>query len=376
MIVRNFDLFLNAGKAIPLLINVNQFDHGEKWIFTLYNDDGTQYIPSTGAIVGVKSDGLGIVNTATVDSTGRVVANETRQMTAAPGRAEFELSIDDGKHGTANFFLQVEPKPGDNADLSESDYSMIEQAIDAAERIAIYGSPLVAQTVSQMNDPQKIYVYTGSETGYVNGNWYYNNGTAWVSGGVYNSQGINTDQTLSIANAAADAKATGDALATKITMPSSGVTDQVLAKTANGVAWVDKAGQIYMLQPTVDSAGNVTITLNRYLASEETPETAGIIRVINSVSESSSHAVQSGAVYEVTGGKSNLSTTNKTNLVAAINEVNSLAGAAKTGADMSAKITNNHDGTLAVNYATMQLVDVPTVDYFITSSEISEVLTG
>ena len=57
MIVKNFDLFLNAGKAIPLLINVNQFDHGEKWIFTLYNDDGTQYIPSTGAIVGVKSDG-------------------------------------------------------------------------------------------------------------------------------------------------------------------------------------------------------------------------------------------------------------------------------------------------------------------------------
>ena len=50
MITRNFNLFLNAGKHIPLVINVNQYDHDEQWCFTLLNDNGEKYIPSTGAI--------------------------------------------------------------------------------------------------------------------------------------------------------------------------------------------------------------------------------------------------------------------------------------------------------------------------------------
>ena len=52
------------------------------------------------------------------------------------------------------------------------------------------GSPLTADTVAQMTDTKKVYVYTGSESGYTKGNWYTHNGTSWVSGGVYNSQGI------------------------------------------------------------------------------------------------------------------------------------------------------------------------------------------
>lgn len=74
------------------------------------------------------------------------------------------------------------------------------------------GAPLVANTVAKMEDTSKIYVYTGSETGYTAGNWYYYNGSAWTSGGVYNSAAFETDTTLSIDGAAADAKAVGDAL--------------------------------------------------------------------------------------------------------------------------------------------------------------------
>ena len=74
------------------------------------------------------------------------------------------------------------------------------------------GSPLLAATAAAMTDTSKIYVYTGSETGYTNGNWYYYNGSAWVSGGVYNAVAINTDTTLTVAGMAADAKATGDEL--------------------------------------------------------------------------------------------------------------------------------------------------------------------
>lgn len=55
-----------------------------------------------------------------------------------------------------------------------------------------YGAPLVASTAAGMTDQTRVYVYTGSESGYVSGNWYYWNGTAWTSGGVYNSNGEDT----------------------------------------------------------------------------------------------------------------------------------------------------------------------------------------
>ena len=72
------------------------------------------------------------------------------------------------------------------------------------------GTPLVASTVAGMTDQTKIYVYTGSETGYTAGNWYYYNGSAWTSGGVYNSTAFTTDTTLAVSGMAADAKVTGD----------------------------------------------------------------------------------------------------------------------------------------------------------------------
>lgn len=75
------------------------------------------------------------------------------------------------------------------------------------------GSPLVAATAAAMTDTDKIYVYTGSETGYTAGDWYYYNGSAWASGGVYNAEAIETDTTLKVSGMAADAKAVGDEFA-------------------------------------------------------------------------------------------------------------------------------------------------------------------
>lgn len=72
------------------------------------------------------------------------------------------------------------------------------------------GSPLVAHTVSEMEDETHIYVYVGSETGYTAGNWYYYDGSDWVSGGVYNSEGIQTDKTLTVPDMAADAEVVGN----------------------------------------------------------------------------------------------------------------------------------------------------------------------
>lgn len=173
MIQRNFNLHLHAGHKIPLVINCNQYDSGEQWLFTLYNG-AVQYTPSSGAIVGIKSDRLGIINTGTVDSSGRVVINETRQMTAAVGKNIFELLIDDQTHGTANFVVLVEPRPGDNADLSESDYSLFEEAIQGTSAAAI------AQGVSD-----------------------------WMDDNLTPTTPV-VDQSLTVQGAAADAKKTGD----------------------------------------------------------------------------------------------------------------------------------------------------------------------
>lgn len=57
----------------------------------------------------------------------------------------------------------------------------------ASTAASFIGAPLQAATVAEMTDQTRIYVYTGSESGYVNGDWYFWNGTAWTDGGVYMS---------------------------------------------------------------------------------------------------------------------------------------------------------------------------------------------
>jgi len=47
------------------------------------------------------------------------------------------------------------------------------------------GAPTAVSTVAQMVDTTQVYLYTGTESGYVKGEWYYWDGSAWVSGGIY-----------------------------------------------------------------------------------------------------------------------------------------------------------------------------------------------
>ena len=56
-----------------------------------------------------------------------------------------------------------------------------------AEAKKRYGSPLTASTASGMTDTSRVYVYTGSESGYKNGYWYYYENGRWNEGGAYNS---------------------------------------------------------------------------------------------------------------------------------------------------------------------------------------------
>jgi len=84
----------------------------------------------------------------------------------------------------ANIIINGETFPGvasvtlnsttDTATFLSTDYVLV-------------GTPEVAETVADMTETDKIYVYVGSETGYTAGNWYYYNGTSWESGGEYAS---------------------------------------------------------------------------------------------------------------------------------------------------------------------------------------------
>ena len=95
---------------------------------------------------------------------------------------------------------------GEQLNSLRNNYTAVQYAV---------GSPLVATTVADMTDINKIYIYTGTTSGsFINGHWYYYNNTlatpAWSDGGIYNNTAVETDKTLSIENKAADAKAVSE----------------------------------------------------------------------------------------------------------------------------------------------------------------------
>ena len=243
MITREFNLYLHAGHSIPLVINTNQYDRGEQWLFKLFNSDGTQYVPSSGAIVGIKSDNLGIINSGTVDSQGRVVINETQQMTAAIGKATFELMIDSQSHGTANFVVLVEPKPGDNASLSESDLSLIQEALNATSPLPTGGT--VGQVLTKTSNGS-----AWSDAGTPTQEQVAEAVSDWADENITVSTGVVIDTSLAVAGAAADSKKVGDEISDLKSQieQSGGLTSAIksaLLQLAQKVAYIDDDGQTY-----------------------------------------------------------------------------------------------------------------------------------
>lgn len=119
---------------------------------------------------------------------------------------------------------------------------------------AMVGAPKKAATVADMTDSDSIYVYTGSETGYVAGNWYYYEQGSWVSGGVYNAVAFTTDATLTQPGEAADAKATGDVIGNVFTPAAK---RQLLSILRSIDAWTisDPAGEIDDLEDALFPGG-------------------------------------------------------------------------------------------------------------------------
>lgn len=121
------------------------------------------------------------------------------------------LAIHSAESALAQAQTAVETAVASAESAQEASATAQEAMIESKVR---YGSPLVAKTINDMVEQNRVYVYAGSETGYTFGHWYYydsDNGV-WVDGGVYNGSAVNTDKTLTQGDIPADSKATGDAI--------------------------------------------------------------------------------------------------------------------------------------------------------------------
>lgn len=215
MYIQNVNLDVNAqpdANAKPCL-RLSQNENGRVLMIRIIGVD----IPegSTANFAGLKPDGNVYSKAGTVE--GNVVSiNEDIQMTAVSGAWNAKITVvNDGNNiCTARIRVVVDASvvPGDAIPSdSQLDGIVAEcQAYAESAKNAAYGSPLTANTAAGMTDQDRVYVYTGSETGYTAGHWYYYDGSAWTDGGVYNAVAVQTDTTLAISGMAADSKKTGD----------------------------------------------------------------------------------------------------------------------------------------------------------------------
>lgn len=135
MIIQNFDLNLIPDSA-PVVVHCDQYDRGTgRLVISLY-EGSIAYSPSGAAVIqGVKPDGKGFDYNCTL-SGNTVTADLTEQMTAVAGQVRTQIVVTEstGRTGTFVFILDVQRSalPADT-DMSESDYQLIEQAIEDAQ---------------------------------------------------------------------------------------------------------------------------------------------------------------------------------------------------------------------------------------------------
>lgn len=125
------------------------------------------------------------------------------------------------------------------------------------------GSPTPVATVAEMTDESAVYLYTGSETGYTAGNWYFWNGTTWTSGGTYG--GAVTSTTFNQHGVPADDFAVGEALAEKADADDVGDLSQLtttakedLVSAINEAARTGSGGEVTHEMPVLKIYGDIS----------------------------------------------------------------------------------------------------------------------
>ena len=204
-----FTLNMIPNTGTPVVVNLSQGDIGRELTFKLVEGSDPNVTIATDAtaitIEGTKPSGLGFTETCTATSDNTITVSTTEAMTQESGMipAEVRFVVGTKDLGTANIIFAIEESPhpdGTTDGSTEEARTVLEQAQAAADAAAEsaeeaaeaaaavgdkYSAPIPASTVSVMTDHDKVYLYTGNETGYEYGNWYFWNGTAWTSGGAY-----------------------------------------------------------------------------------------------------------------------------------------------------------------------------------------------
>lgn len=243
----------------------------------LCNITGVDMTGVSARFYAVKKSGKEIYNNCSV-SGNKVTIDLTEQTLAETGIVKCQLDLRKGSQKVQSFVFNItvtESLMAQSEYLSSNEYRVIDdlagEVEDNKNKIAKlddkkankddYGSPLTASTVSAMTDKKKVYVYTGSESGYTAGNWYSWNGTAWVSGGVYNSAAIQTDETLTQTGKAADSAIVGEKISElKESLKNVAVTDGSIttskiadkAVTGDKIDFIDKK-EFHFYTPTGDA---------------------------------------------------------------------------------------------------------------------------
>lgn len=180
----------------------------------------------TARFYAVKESGKEIYNNCGI-SGNRVIIQLTEQTLAEVGIVNCQLDLRKNGEKVQSFIFNIQVTPSlmkGSSIVSSDEFKIFEELADdvAENKNKImdledkkadkdqFGAPLVATVVADMTDKTRVYVYTGTEDGYVSGNWYFWDGTAWASGGVYNATAVVTDETLSMSGMAADSKIVGD----------------------------------------------------------------------------------------------------------------------------------------------------------------------
>lgn len=180
MIIQNFDLNLIPDSA-PVVVHCDQYDRGTgRLVISLY-EGSIAYSPSgTAVIQGVKPDGRGFDYNCTL-SGNTVTADLTEQMTAVAGQVRTQIVVTEstGRTGTFVFILDVQRSalPADT-DMSESEYQMIEQAIEDAQD-AVEDSE--AWAVGKRGG---VPVTSGDETYHNNSKYWAEQAAQYAEGGV------------------------------------------------------------------------------------------------------------------------------------------------------------------------------------------------
>lgn len=255
-------------------IEVVQGDTGRVLICNIIGVDMTNV---SARFYAVKNSGKEIYNNCTV-SQNTVTIELTEQTLAEVGIVKCQLDLRKGDQKVQSFIFDIDVTASLMAQseyLSSDEYKVVDDLADKVEKnenkIAElddkkankddYGSPLKAKTVAEMTDKKKVYVYVGTETGYINGNWYTWEETAWVSGGVYNSAAIQTDKTLTQSDKAADSAIVGQQIGElKESIKNATVTDGSIttpkiadkAVTGDKIDFIDKK-EFHFYTPTGDA---------------------------------------------------------------------------------------------------------------------------